>query len=225
MGNFIEIDNNYQILEVYAPPRPCSSIKYRIRVAAEPSTSTLTWNQTMQQRISPATLYGLPLVTKSTIQLKYPKQCVIFVHKTNPSEGVFIGGAGLLISAEQDKEKRKEITDVGITNNACRTKVVQEIIERIIDPVVNGVPSSLQFKGMMLLGPPGVGKSYSLRVVKQVCADRCQVGSNKVPLLIIFAHFLSLCFEFLLYFRLKLFRSAFRNYLRKTTHCKGWRNI
>lgn len=159
------------------PPRPCTSIKYRIRVPSEPTSSSLPWNQAYTQNISPACFYGLPLQAKCTIQLKHPKGCVILVNKTNPSEGLTVGGAGLIVTAEKEKEiSNKEAGESSDNSkNACQTKVVLEIINRVIDPVLNEIPNGLQFKGIMLLGPPGVGKSYSLKVVKQVCSGRCQV--------------------------------------------------
>ena len=59
-----------------------------------------------------------------------------------------------------------------------RTKVVDEIIKRVIDPILVQIPSALRFKGLMLLGPPGVGKTYSLRVVKELTKSQCQVSAG-----------------------------------------------
>lgn len=81
-----------------------------------------------------------------------------------------------MVNPEKEKSHANDrIKESTINRNNCETKAVQEIITRVIDPILQNVPNSLHFKGMMLLGPPGVGKSYALKVVKEICSDRCEV--------------------------------------------------
>lgn len=130
----------------------------------------------MGSAVSSASFYGLPIISKATIRLKHPQGCIISLNKTSSSEHLTIGGAGLMVNPEKEKSHANDRIKESIRNqNNCQTKAVQEIITRVIDPILQNVPNSLHFKGMMLLGPPGVGKSYALKVVKEICSDRCEV--------------------------------------------------
>lgn len=56
------------------------------------------------------------------------------------------------------------------------TSVVKNIIQTIIEPKMIFSPydhSSIQ--GMLLLGPPGVGKSFAISAVKKLCKNSCKV--------------------------------------------------
>ncbi len=73
----------------------------------------------------------------------------------------------------------------------CNIKVVQELVQRVVLPAVH-LPRFVQCKGgwmtllfdvnsltaaagIMLLGPPGVGKTYAVRAAQSLCKDLCKV--------------------------------------------------
>lgn len=53
--------------------------------------------------------------------------------------------------------------------------MVRELIDRVVRPSID-LPSVTQYKGVMLLGPPGVGKTYAVKAVKHLCRDWCKVS-------------------------------------------------
>lgn len=55
----------------------------------------------------------------------------------------------------------------------ARTKVVNEIIMKMVLPILSPqpLPPFALFRGFMLLGPPGVGKSFAVQAVKMLFRD------------------------------------------------------
>jgi len=62
------------------------------------------------------------------------------------------------------------------------TSIVTEIIHHVIQPFLHQVPEILRYKGIMLLGPPGVGKSFALSAVQQYCRSVCDVRIVKLSI-------------------------------------------
>jgi hypothetical protein len=60
-------------------------------------------------------------------------------------------------------------------HSAARTKVVSDIIARVVEPILHNVPVKARVRGILLCGPPGVGKSYAVKAVRRLCADRMEV--------------------------------------------------
>lgn len=84
-------------------------------------------------------------------------------------------GTALIEETIQDSASQSlQSTNKDIVSS--RTKIVDEIIRKVIDPVSSRLPTLASFQGILLLGPPGVGKSYSLQVIKQLCQDYCDVN-------------------------------------------------
>jgi SpoVK/Ycf46/Vps4 family AAA+-type ATPase len=60
----------------------------------------------------------------------------------------------------------------------AKTKVVHEILSRVVQPMLKAVllPKEgsrfVMYRGFMLLGPPGVGKTFAVRAVQTLCRQR-----------------------------------------------------
>ena len=71
-------------------------------------------------------------------------------------------------------------------NNSCsdsNISVVREIITRVVMPVAHPHSSryrSVRLKGLLLVGPPGVGKTYAVRAAKHLCKSICDVRRNSL---------------------------------------------
>lgn len=53
--------------------------------------------------------------------------------------------------------------------------VVEELMARVVLPSLHLSPQML-LKGVLLLGPPGVGKTFAVKALKAACADMCIVS-------------------------------------------------
>ena len=69
----------------------------------------------------------------------------------------------------------------GSSSPYCSTTVVQDIIRYIIRPS-QYLPAALQMHGLLLLGPPGVGKTFAMRAVQKECASWCNVCIREVSI-------------------------------------------
>jgi DNA replication protein DnaC len=80
-----------------------------------------------------------------------------------------------ILIPEKIEETSSTLSSTGSSNTYSKTKIVEEIIGRVIQPVVAKVPNVARFSGIMLLGPPGVGKSYAVSAVQFHCREICDV--------------------------------------------------
>lgn len=55
-------------------------------------------------------------------------------------------------------------------------------MDRVVLPLVKGVPPSARLNGLLLLGPPGVGKTFALHAVQKLAKDWCFVEVEEVSI-------------------------------------------
>lgn len=87
------------------------------------------------------------------------------------------------VASKSDNSKNNDedhSVDVGGTPSCC-TSVVRDIIRILIRPS-QCVPAALQVHGLLLLGPPGVGKTFAMRAVQRECASWCRVRICEVSI-------------------------------------------
>ena len=77
---------------------------------------------------------------------------------------------------------------VTLSNAACSTQAVQQLLRTAILPCVTAIPPSASVRGVLLLGPPGVGKSFSVRAVQQLCTGMVDITIREISLPQVLAH-------------------------------------
>lgn len=70
---------------------------------------------------------------------------------------------------------------------SVNTQLVEDLLRKLIIPCTQ-LPSSLVHHGVLLLGPPGVGKSYSVRAVKARCQGWCDVHIHELSIPDLLSH-------------------------------------
>lgn len=88
--------------------------------------------------------------------------------------GVDIIGPLTLLIQQHDSALLNDSRSSSDERAYSATNVVKQIITNLIIPKV--VMSQPTLNGVILLGPPGVGKSYAISAVRSLCRDICQVS-------------------------------------------------
>lgn len=131
---------------------------------------------------------GMPVTNDCLVSIKHPtdkvaKATKLVVHKVSNFEVCIVKHQTLFIKEEESTDKSNKLNSQKRELSSpepkihSRTRVVDEIIKRIIDPLIiqPPVPNHFLFKGLMLLGPPGVGKSFAVQAVQSLCQEICEV--------------------------------------------------
>ena len=99
------------------------------------------------------------------------------------------GGAALVVPSTIVTFKQQAVDTSGAASENCSidssaTFVVEELTRRIIDPLLAAPEGGRNclYRGVLLLGPPGVGKTHAVRAVRQRCRHLCDVHIAELKL-------------------------------------------
>lgn len=144
------------------------------RIATSVYTSISTLN---------GSLRGLSVRTGFTIGTSSIRKSELKITSVGGGGNVAVVGPNTIVICDK---KRVVQTTKEQPTVACSTKLVQDLINLIVRPNVHEsstiVSSCYTIRGILLLGPPGTGKSYSLRAVKTLCQDWCEVVVHAVDI-------------------------------------------
>ena len=167
--------NSCQIIEVF-PYKQCLSLHI----------NTYGIHSDMKPHIS--SFLGLVVTKGGSIKVRRSVNWENIFSESNSSHDIFkildtspsnnqimlvVGNETVLICTSQEFETQNPKPKYVF----CQTKVVEEIINRVVMPsCLKNIPRSALPRGIMLLGSPGVGKTYAVKAVKEICRDKCDVN-------------------------------------------------
>lgn len=171
----------------------CSLIKYFL---ARISSSIHVIKQ-RGHKISLPMLMGLPLCQSCRItpNVELGRRVSICVTAVGPGEVSIAGLNTIVVNARPKRPQplstrsNPPILDSAASESStriigqptCCTHVVREIIRTVIRPSVSS-PRGLQCHGVLLLGSPGVGKTFAVKAVQKEVASWCVVIIKEVSL-------------------------------------------
>ena len=132
---------------------------------------------------------GLPIIPGCTIQLCPHKQDTEVDRRTvsykvlrsNPNQACTISSLSILIPFGSSKEIDTAADETAAGNIvSCPTDVVTTLLTRVLLPARLGMHSSLYCKGVLLHGPPGVGKTFAVRALKRFCQSWCNLCIEEI---------------------------------------------
>eukprot|EP01031_Cornospumella_fuschlensis_P039823 gene39823-48489_t len=150
-----------EVLEV-APYKPISSITYHCPEKVEPVQL----------------LASLPVCVGASVRVHH-KKTILHVTKVNPASscGVITSSTIMILDDASSRKSSTAAASQTASHNSppsssC-TAVVQQLIDRTILPLRLPVsypplPHSARIRGVVMAGPPGVGKTYALRAVQEL---------------------------------------------------------
>ena len=128
---------------------------------------------------------GLPIIPGCTIQLspflgntEANSIANYRVLRSNPNQACTISSLSILIPYENSRDNDTETT----TGESfyCPTEVVTTLVTRVLLPARLGMHSSLYCKGVLLHGPPGVGKTFAVTALKRYCRRWCNLRIEEI---------------------------------------------
>lgn len=108
--------------------------------------------------------------------------CDCSIKSIYPHQVGVVTNSTILLAGRSSDDANREDCQSEYGNSSCphsSISVVREIISRVVMPVTYPHLTghrSVRLKGLLLVGPPGVGKTYAVRAVKHLCRSICDVG-------------------------------------------------
>ena len=126
-------------------------------------------------KVTLAMIFGLPLCAQCIIMphAALGRKDAIIVSSMRPGD-VCLASQGTIVVNTPRTAATHATTFVTEPTPACRIGVVTRLIESVVEPVRN-VPQCLRCHGVLLLGPPGVGKTFAVQGVQRAVAGWCRV--------------------------------------------------
>lgn len=146
------------------PPKICRSI--------EVSSSS------MKRTFKSCHFIGLPVMKGCSIILSSKNTSeVVQVHRVNGSEAGMVSFDTIVINDQRTEDSQSQ------TGKVSDTSVVREIIRRFVEPCLRchenpSVSRKLLVRGILLVGPPGTGKTFAVTAVREFIKVRATVRPN-----------------------------------------------
>jgi len=126
-------------------------------------------------KVTLAMMLGLPICAQCTVMPRAAlgRKDAILVSSVRPGDACLAGQGTIVVNAPR-ASVAQVTTALTEPPPACRIGVVTRLIESVVEPVRN-VPQCLRCHGVLLLGPPGVGKTFAVQGVQRAVAGWCRV--------------------------------------------------
>lgn len=150
-----------KVLKTYNP-RVCSSVSIQ---PLDNHTELLHYTK----------FIGLPIYSKCTIIID---KNIYVINCSNPIDNVSVISTDTLVRFTSFKEKPQDNNSM----NASTTSIVEDIIKYVVIPALVPFNAFMKIRGILLLGPPGVGKTFAVKAVQNLCIDLCHVSIVNVSI-------------------------------------------
>lgn len=131
---------------------------------------------------------GLPIIPGCTIQLSpYQRNPDVNsianyrVLRSNPNQACTVSSLSILIPYDKTRDDNTVVNESTTGEGFyCPTEVVTTLVTRVLMPARLGMNSLMYCKGVLLHGPPGVGKTFAVTALKRYCRSWCNIRIEEI---------------------------------------------